>query len=548
VLPGYFFAQSLSLAQMWLSRIGLFILFFILIIVLFYWVKRLLVRHGPDFVVVLRLLGKSILQAILNNAHIRKWQINHPGYTAFIRARTTTDHFFGLPLSLLVLSLVYVLGLFGGTVETVLNSELIVSVDIRLSHLLTAYRTDELTAFFTWITRFGNAPVVIVFCLSALTIFWLSRQKRLMIPLLVSVLGSTVFTFLGKLAFHRARPDTAIYLEQSLSFPSGHATIALAFYGFIAWAMTRNLKNISSKINVLLAAVGIVFMIGFSRLYLGEHYLSDVWGGYLAGAMWLIFSVIIVKWRESAPEHALSTSSSAPAAENGRIKGSIALFALVFYVGFAGFYEQTKVPDIPQATSKVLHPIDVVEKTTLSHTLTVLGTEQEPVNLIFVVPSEETLFSALKKSGWQVTGNSTEAPITSQLSLLLSGQTRGSLPLSLSFWNNRVQSGNWVQTQAKASYAHSTHLKIWSTDKTLASGERLFVGMTNTVSGLSWKLFPRIDPDLDQARQEAVTSLQNNLLSPPPSCIISIHPESGHNFVGDPFYTDGKLCIVHLKP
>ena len=547
VLPGYLFAQSLSLAQLWLSRIGLFILLIILIIVLFYWLKRILIRRGPALVAVIVSLGQSIKHAILNNKHVQHWQQSHPASTSFIKARLNPEHFTGLPLSVLGFSLLYVLGLFGGLVEDLISSDMIVFVDVRLANLLTAYRSDELVTLFTWITRLGNTPVIVTFCLSAVVLFWLSRQKPMILPLLMSVLGSTAFTFLGKVAFQRPRPDTAIFLEHSASFPSGHATIAVAFYGFIGWAIAREMKTVSSKLNVLLVTIGIIAAIGFSRLYLGEHYLSDVWAGYLVGIMWLIFAVILMKWRDSVAKHSeekrLSDAIEIPNLR--QFKGAVLTASLLVYIGFSYFYAQAKVPYVSPTTAVVPKLMDVINKDGLHYTLTVLGTEQEPINLIFTAPSTSVLYSNLKAAGWNHIEDSSKASLTKQFSQLLAGQGRGALPLSPSFWQNRVQDSSWVLDQPEASYAHSLHLKVWQTNKTLPRGDVIFVGMTNAVSDLSWKLFPKIEANLDHARAKTTSTLQSSAYSPI-ACKSNVHPISGHNFVGDPFYTDGKACIIQF--
>ena len=116
---------------------------------------------------------------------------------------------------------------------------------------------------------------------------------------MVTLLGSQVFTQLGKLAFHRARPEFPVYVESSYSFPSGHATVAMALYGFFAYLLIHQTASWKAKVNFFFATVLIVFIIGFSRLYLGVHYLSDVWSGYLVGALWLVIGITLSKYWEA---------------------------------------------------------------------------------------------------------------------------------------------------------------------------------------------------------------------------------------------------------
>ena len=92
-----------------------------------------------------------------------------------------------------------------------------------------------------------------------------------------------------KLGFRRERPffPDPLATESSFSFPSGHALISLAVYGSIALVLARRLPRRGDRM-LLYAATGLlVLAIGFSRLYLGVHFLSDVLAGFAAGAAWL---------------------------------------------------------------------------------------------------------------------------------------------------------------------------------------------------------------------------------------------------------------------
>ena len=86
----------------------------------------------------------------------------------------------------------------------------------------------------------------------------------------------------------RARPDLLAYPATGFAFPSGHATRAVAFYGFLLFILWPRLTSMWKKIALIITAL-IILGIGFSRLYLGVHYLSDVVAGYLIGAffVWL---------------------------------------------------------------------------------------------------------------------------------------------------------------------------------------------------------------------------------------------------------------------
>lgn len=291
VLPGYFLAQSLDLATIWLTRAGIFLTVLLIIFVVFYILKIIFIKKGKDFFSFLSSIWQSTKQAITENLEVKKFTERHKKFFVFLQKRLDKNNFYGLPLTLLSLALIYVLGLFGGIIEDIINSDIIVSADIRVANLLAIFRNAELTKIFSWITLLGKWQVILVFTVATISILWLWKKRTYIIPLLLSIAGSEIFTSIGKVVFHRARPNVAIYPENSFSFPSGHATIAIAFYGFLAYILIKNAKQWKRKINIFFTGLILIILIGFSRLYLGVHYVSDVWGGYLAGAIWLIIAI-----------------------------------------------------------------------------------------------------------------------------------------------------------------------------------------------------------------------------------------------------------------
>jgi membrane-associated phospholipid phosphatase len=122
---------------------------------------------------------------------------------------------------------------------------------------------------------------------------WLFLKQRVldMLTILISYGGAGVISDLLKLVFARPRPDLfpPIVAATGYSFPSGHTASAMAFYGLLAIFLWRQ------KRHVLAVFSGFwVIAVGFSRIYLGVHYPSDVLGALAVGALW-IFAVY--SWR-----------------------------------------------------------------------------------------------------------------------------------------------------------------------------------------------------------------------------------------------------------
>jgi len=127
--------------------------------------------------------------------------------------------------------------------------------------------------------------------LLALTVYlFYSRGWRLSAVLLVvSTCGSVVLTTVLKGVFGRARPELVDsgYQASFYSFPSGHATVAVGFYGMLALILAYRLQGRMRWV-VAISGVLIVLLIGFSRLYLGVHYPTDILAGYLAAPLWVV--------------------------------------------------------------------------------------------------------------------------------------------------------------------------------------------------------------------------------------------------------------------
>ncbi|MFZ1586333.1 MAG: phosphatase PAP2 family protein, partial [Saprospiraceae bacterium] len=88
--------------------------------------------------------------------------------------------------------------------------------------------------------------------------------------------------------------DYSYYQEYSYSFPSGHSMAAVAFYGMIFYLIIRN--NLSHRLFWFVAGIVFILLIGFSRIYLGVHFLTDVLAGYVLGLLWLLLGLSIIEW------------------------------------------------------------------------------------------------------------------------------------------------------------------------------------------------------------------------------------------------------------
>jgi len=168
--------------------------------------------------------------------------------------------------------------------------------DTAVLAALVPFQTEGLADAFIAITELGSTTVIGGLAL-ATAIYLLSRQRyALLTGLIIALGGSTAAVVLLKEAIDRARPpfEYAVYIETSSSFPSGHATLSLAFYGFLAFLAWEARTSRTRSIALALTAL-IIPLVGFSRLFLGVHYPSDVAAGYLVGSMFLAIAILTVR-------------------------------------------------------------------------------------------------------------------------------------------------------------------------------------------------------------------------------------------------------------
>ncbi len=118
------------------------------------------------------------------------------------------------------------------------------------------------------------------------------KNRRYFLDLIIWVIGTVVaglLSFALKTAIQRPRPDQEMALApaEGWSFPSGHAMGSLVVFGMAAYLLIRAMPRRSARTTAWADVAILVLAIGFSRVYLGAHWLTDVFGGYLAGMGWL---------------------------------------------------------------------------------------------------------------------------------------------------------------------------------------------------------------------------------------------------------------------
>jgi membrane-associated phospholipid phosphatase len=125
------------------------------------------------------------------------------------------------------------------------------------------------------------------------------KQTWFSIRVITIAISSLVLMLLLKQLFQRKRPlSPLLKAAKGLSFPSGHAIMAVTFYGLLIYILQHAITIDWLKWILFTLVVGLIILIGFSRIYLRVHYASDVLGGFIIGLLWLLISLAILKWLE----------------------------------------------------------------------------------------------------------------------------------------------------------------------------------------------------------------------------------------------------------
>jgi membrane-associated phospholipid phosphatase len=205
---------------------------------------------------------------------------------------------FGLPLLAALLVLAGSLWAFGLIVdETIREGE--TRTDERFADWLHGRATDPFTDVFRVVTTFGNFATLLTITVLAVAFLWWRRRQTDALFVALAFLGAQVLSTGMKLGFRRERPffPDPLANESTFSFPSGHSLVSLAVYGSIALLLAREVRKPAWRALLFAGTAVLVLAIGFSRLYLGVHFLSDVLAGWAAGSAWLALLYVALELR-----------------------------------------------------------------------------------------------------------------------------------------------------------------------------------------------------------------------------------------------------------
>ncbi len=147
------------------------------------------------------------------------------------------------------------------------------------------------TGFFKIFTYLGSFYTLAVLSLISVILIWfVMKNKRLSAFYAGTFAIVCIANFILKRIIQRIRPEHLMIIEESgYSFPSGHGMMTLAFFALAIHFVCKFIKNKPLKITLISMFSVIVVLMGFSRIYLGVHYLTDIIAGFL-----ISFAIVVV--------------------------------------------------------------------------------------------------------------------------------------------------------------------------------------------------------------------------------------------------------------
>jgi len=255
-----------------------------------WWIWRAIAFSGPR-------LGRGISGMARRRRLLHWFEHRLPATSRFVARRLAVDRFSGLPLSLMFGLAVYLLFLGGGLLEDLFEGEELTAFDQQVNAALNVVRDPAFVKLVAGITALANLETLVAITIVATGFLWADRRMHYIPGLLLTVIGSQTLTYIGKYAIDRDRPDFLTFVTASTpSFPSGHATGAIAVYGFIIYAIARDLPGVWRRFELGYWGGALIVMIAASRAVLSVHFASDIAAGLLVGGFWLLSGFALTEY------------------------------------------------------------------------------------------------------------------------------------------------------------------------------------------------------------------------------------------------------------
>jgi undecaprenyl-diphosphatase len=191
-------------------------------------------------------------------------------------------------------------------------------LDTHILLVVRQWHTPQLDRVMTVITNLGNPSVLLVASLLLAALLLWQKRRAETATLVIAAIGALGLNTVLKALFARSRP--ALWQRtvevNFYSFPSGHAMLSLVVFGVVGYLLAARIPR--WRVAIAISTVLLVCAIGFSRLYFGVHWPTDIVAGYAAGTVWLMACLLSLEIWKRRYRSALKTSQRPLASASNR--------------------------------------------------------------------------------------------------------------------------------------------------------------------------------------------------------------------------------------
>lgn len=511
---------------------------------------------------------KSAFRAIRRDPEVRKVINRFPRFFKFVKKRLTPDEKFGLYLTIgIIISAVFIY-LFLNILLGLFTQDLLVMSDLRVINIAVTYRTPALNHFMFFITTLGSGAVVFIGAFALAIFFYLTNRWRYLISILSSVVFGELFYRIVKNIIERPRPSVSLALVQAdgYSFPSGHAFMAMTFYGMLFYFLYRQIggSRIQRKklTEALLLTLSIFFigLIGYSRIYLGVHWPTDVLAGWAAGAAWVTVFITVLEIRRKFRKNRKNNFFPLDVIHDKKTRVA-GLVLLIVWILFTGYYWKREADT---AFANNSYAFNQEEKIHISRenipdrifeklprvSETISGKPQEPIHII-ILGSEKRLKSVFLQAGWLECDRLNTKNLRRLAVASLFNESYPAAPGVPSLWNALPNDFSFERPTENNSARERHHIHFWKTPYYVDEDKEVWLATAHydTTIKMNKTIIPvhSIDPAIDKEREEIKKELVDTGRVDSVSEFQIVDPTLGKNQSGDLFFTDGKAYVFDLK-
>jgi undecaprenyl-diphosphatase len=541
---GYFFGSAFKLIESWSSRISVILLVLLTVVILFW----LLAKSFTPLLLFIDRMFQSKIDALLGTSLAQKFINRFPGVSKFIGGRFEKRVFSGWPLTLMAITASAFIVLFIFLVNGVLDADPVTELDERVALFLVFFRDASLIKISIWISLLGKFQIVLLSSLALIFSMLIWNRRHMIWPFIGMLAVCEGVVLIMRAAFTRPRPSGVIpaYFEKAYSFPSESSSLAVLLYGFIAYFIVHILLKGRPRLSIwtIFLALLLVAFIGFSRLYLGVNYFSDVLGGYLIGGICLLTGIGFFEW-------VLQRSGGKSPyflMENGQKRILTYLFVsspILFFIFYGTYIYKPETAKGGQLQASMvltsrISPQEIFSFNKWSkYTVGLTGRRHEPVSFLIWAKNDRKFEGAFTRGGWKMPDQPSARNFFRMALAVASGQSYSSAPVTPVFWLNETNDFTFEKfTETTSPIRHC--VRFWKTNLVDINENVLYLGASEKTEG-------RGSLDVASERNIIIGDLKSTGLVKYVAVEKLIEPESSHKTFNVHYFTDGMGAVLILK-